>query len=113
MNKSAIVALALIALWWAALRQLEAWLARHEAEPELPPPPPADSLADALRVVGAPFQLPGGRWARYETELVECDPPIGANVLDVHDVSDPAHDARTCRHCRPLAGYSGVSYRSN
>jgi hypothetical protein len=72
-----------------------------------------DILAESLRVVSTPVELPGGRWGKYETRLVECEPPMAPNSLDVHDTTDPRHDARTCKHCRTLKGYSGVSFRSN
>lgn len=74
----------------------------------------ADIVAESLRVVSTPMQLPGGRWGMYKTELVECAAPMKQGELVVHDKSNPSHVANCaeCREGRKFRG-SGVSFRSN
>lgn len=103
-----IAALILGTFIYAVLQVIDR-IFRGKPQQEMQP----DLIAESLRVVSTPMQLPGGRWGHYETKLVECAPPMASNNLEVHDVRDPAHNPKTCKTCLQRPNYSGVSYRAS
>lgn len=86
---------ALILSWFAfaILRWLDAKMFA-KPQPQIEP----DLIAESLRIVETPIALPGGRWGRYETKLVECAPPVGPSD-NIHVPMDAKHRA-SCKRCQ-------------
>lgn len=88
-----IASLIITALLFSILRWLDEKI-RGKPHQEIPP----DVVAESLKVVGTPMQLPGGRWGHYETKLVECAPPVGPSD-NIHVPMDAKHRA-SCKRCQ-------------
>src|SRR6185437_1054157 len=80
-------------LWWFMFAVIRAFEGKkpEEIQPDL--------VAESLRVVSTPMQLPGGRWGVYKTELVECAAPMAPNDTEPHFPTDKNHRA-VCKRCQ-------------